>query len=77
VAGIRQSLRAADTHQDSVPSWRYARERIDILIEEFPELSHEVIVAAVREAGDNDMECEDARAILNTRMILKKAAATE
>lgn len=45
-------------------SWRYARERIDILVKEFPKLSHEMVVAAVRQAGENDMECEDARVIL-------------
>lgn len=45
-------------------SWSYAKERIDILEKEFPKLSRNEIVNAVRQAGENDMECNDARAIL-------------
>lgn len=45
-------------------SWRYAKERIDMLVREFPKLSLQVVTDAVRKAGQDDMNGDDARAIL-------------
>lgn len=52
-----------------VTSWRYARELIDIvLMREFPKLSRAAVKTAVREADDNDMKCDGARALLNEQL---------